>query len=89
MDDAREKAKHKMRLRFGLGYSEPTDEQLNKILEEVRDLLSQGSDPAQIEPKLGDIARRHCPSYETQQYAPQNAHVLIEALIGLIEEKGI
>ena len=88
MDDLREKAKHKLRLRYGLSYAEPTDEQFNCILREVKDLFDQGLGANQIEVKLGEIVRNHCSSFETAQYAPQAPHVLIEALMGLLGEQG-
>ena len=89
MDDLREKAKHKVRLRYGLSYAEPTDEEFNSILKEVKDLRDQGSGNEQIDAKLGDIVRKHCSSFETAQYAPQAPHVLIEALMGLLDEQGL
>ncbi|MGB2599202.1 MAG: hypothetical protein WBB86_07480 [Candidatus Omnitrophota bacterium] len=89
MDDAREKAKHKVRLRYGLSYAEPTDEQFNSILKEVGALRKQGLDVRQIELKLGDIIQGHCPTYQTAQYAAQDPHILIEALISLLDELGM
>jgi hypothetical protein len=89
MEDAREKAKHKVRLRFGLNYAEPTDEQFNKILQEVGALRKQGLDAGQIEPKLGGIVQELCPSYQTAQYADQDPHILIQALISLLDELGM
>ncbi|MFQ5952156.1 MAG: hypothetical protein ACE5JK_01965 [Candidatus Omnitrophota bacterium] len=89
MDDAREKAKHKVRLRFGLGYAEPTDEHFNNILKEVKDLRSQGLSSDQIDPKLEEIVQRCCPTFQTSQYPAQDPGVLIQALISLLEEQGV
>ncbi len=85
MDDAREKAKHKVRLRYGLGYAEPTDDQFNNILKEVKNLRNQGLAGDQIEVKLEAVVQRYCPTYQTSQYPAQDPHILIEALVSLLD----
>jgi hypothetical protein len=88
MDDAREKVKHKIRLRYGLSYAEPTDEQFNKIMRDVKDLRSQGLDATQIEVKLDNIVQKDCQSYRSAHYAEQDPHILIKALMDLLDSEG-
>jgi hypothetical protein len=59
---------HFLKVRFGLAPGDPTDEQLQNIIHSVKQFAATNKRDPTID-ELGEIVRRHCPSFGRWKYA--------------------
>jgi len=57
-----------LKIRFGLAPSEPTTEQVNKVVRDVQQFAAANKREPSVD-ELGEIVRRHCPSFGKWKYA--------------------
>ena len=76
---------HKLRLRFGTSHSEPTDQQLNRIVERLKSIkrLRVPSDA-----DWNAAVTAECPSAGSYKYASQDNSDLNELLTDIINQAG-
>lgn len=59
---------HFLKIRFGLAPGDPTAEQLNKIVQDVQRFSAANQRDPSID-ELGEIVKKHCPSFGKWKYA--------------------